>query len=303
MGISNGENTMSNDKLAELERRLAVVEDEVQATRAQFRELQRQNGRRVIRRRREGLAGLVALVLVFSVARAPETEAQWSGETVKAPFTVVDAANRPIFTVTDGAHRGFQMKRTDGKPFAQMWDEGASIRGPLVVTDNGEKAIAVVQESSVTGAKDAQGADQVVTSNRGLHVFNGKGDAVARVAVSDMDGYVSARQGGQGNALGGVQGVLYANKEGSHIALAGVGKKTNVQLRSDDAGLMFSNDAGTVLSEINKTHVWLGDDAGNGVVEAGMLPDKRGIVRVGPRFGGPMGPGQLGFSYQIVGRK
>jgi hypothetical protein len=294
---------MSNDRLTNLEQRLALAEHEVRTTRAQVRELQQQAQRRMHRGRRDGLLGLVALVLVFSVAQALQTEAQGSGQTVRAPFTVVDAANKPIFSVIDGAHRGVEMKRSDGKAFVQLWDEGASIRGPLAVTDNAEKAIAIVQDSSVTTVKDAKGVEQAVTSNRGLHVFNPKGDVVARVAVIEEDGYVSARKGGQGTSVGGIQGVLSVDQGYSFLGLAGTAAKFNVRLKSDVSGLQFRDDAGIVLSEINRTHMWFGDGAGNGVVEAGMLPDKRGVVRVGPRMGGPQGPGQLGFPYQIVGRK
>jgi hypothetical protein len=293
---------MSNDRLTELEHRLALAEHEVRTTRAQVRELQQHAQRRVVRGRRDGWLGLVALVLVFSVAQALQTDAQWSGQTVKAPFTVLDAANRTIFSVTDGVHRGVEIRRTDGKAFVQLWDEGASIRGPLAVTDNAEKAIAIVQDSSVTTVKDVKGVEQAVTSSRGLHILNAKGDTAVRAAViATGDGYVSARKAGQGTGLGGIQAVVYSDQGGSHIKLSGMGGKFNAQLSTDEHGLMFVDDAGVALAEINRTHFWLGDGAGNSMVEAGMLPDKRGVVRVGPRAGGPQGPS--GPASMLVGRK
>jgi len=192
--------------------------------------------------------------------------------------------------------------KAGNKPGKADDDQPMTVRAPFTVVDAANRPIfSVVQESTITG-KDAKGADKQVTSNRGLNVYNAQGDTVARVAVLDGDGYVSARQGGLGDLVGGVQAVLYADKDGSHIGLNGTSKKRNVELSSGDQGLTFFNDAGMALTQVSRTKFWMGDEAGNGMVEAGVV-DKRGVVRVGPRFGGPLGPGQLGFPYQIVGRK
>ncbi len=90
---------MSNDKLTELEHRLAIAEREVEKTRAQVRVLQEQD-RRHSRRWRDGVLGLVAVSsMVFAVTRAINTEAQGAGPqvlTVKAPFQVVDAGGKVI---------------------------------------------------------------------------------------------------------------------------------------------------------------------------------------------------------------
>ena len=221
--------------------------------------------------------------------------------TVKAPFQVVDAANKPILVV--GAQGGVAVLRSDGAPIAILREEGVNLRAPFVVIDNASKPLIGAYDDTVSKVKDAKGVEQTLTTNRGIHVFNGKGDAVVRMAMVDGNGYVSARKGGQGVGLGGVQGALYSDKDGAHILLADTAGKPVVRLSSDARGLTFSNAAETVLTEVNRTHFWMGNAAGAGIIEAGELPDGRGRVTVGPRFGGPQGGGQLGFPYMILGRK
>lgn len=292
---------MTNPEREQLTRRLLLAEHELTKVCTEVGALRRQC------RRNGAIASGVGLVAVFATINAWSSAtagAQGSGPlTVKAPFLVVDTSNKPIFSVTDDTHRGVEIKQKDSRAFVQLWDEGASIRGPLAVTDSAEKAIVIVQDLTVTQAKDVKGVGQAVTSNRGLHVFNAKGDTVARLAVAGADGYVSARQGGQGSGLGGVQGALYVDKTGVHLGLTGTGNTQTVRLSGDAAGLQFFNVSGAALAELNRTHLWLGDAAGNGVVEAGILPDGRGVVRTGPRSGGPLGPGTLSLPFAIVGHK
>lgn len=289
--------------LERLTRRLQLAEQEIARAHVEIDVIRRQCRRHGRVRALATAAVITGALATAGLISSATTEAQAVGHTVKAPFTVVDAANKPILSVIADGHRGVYLSRSDGHPFIQMWDEYVSITGPLAVTDNAEKPILVVQDSTTTNVKNATGADKPVTTSRGLHLFNGKGDAIARVADRDGDGYVSVRQGGQGPGLGGVQGVLTADKGGTYLALAGVGKKVNVSLSSQDQGLQFFNDAGVTRAELNRAHLWLGNEGGDGIIEAGTLPDGRGVVRAGPQMGGALGPGTLNLPFAIMGHK
>jgi len=281
-------------RLEDLMQRLAQAEHDIAALRRRDR-------------RTKAITTGLALVVMFATLAgwsSATTQAQGSGpSTVKAPFVVVDSANKPIMLVSADGARGMNLLRSDGQRFAILSEEGANLRAPLFVTDNASKSIVAIQDDTISKIKDAKAVEQTLTTNRGLHLFNGKGDAVARMAMVNGDGYVSARKGGQGVGLGGVQGALYSDKDGAHILLADTAGKPVVRLSSDARGLTFSNAAETVLTEVNRTHFWMGNAAGAGIIEAGELPDGRGRVTVGPRFGGPQGGGQLGFPYMILGRK
>ena len=182
-------------------------------------------------------------------------------------------------------------------------DATATFRAPFVVVDAANKPIMTVQDGTAAKIKSVKTGEEheVATSNRGLTVFNAMGDAVARVAVTDGHGYIVARQAGSGSGLGGPGASLIADQEGTHLTILGADKKS-VRLGSDYGGLTFESD-GTILTELNRTHLLLNSAAGLGLVEAGETKDGRGRVTVGPRFGGPQGGGAITFPYMILGRK
>jgi hypothetical protein len=181
--------------------------------------------------------------------------------TVRAPFVVVDAQDKPIITVKDGT--------------------------------------AVVMKDIKTGKETSSAA-----SNRGLDVLNAAGDVVARQAVdSQGHGYLLARKAGAGQGFGGVAALLMATDKGTELVLAHTDEKPRVNLTSGDRGLVLRNESGSIVAELNSSELALNDAGGNPILKAGMLPDGRGVINMGPRLGGPMGPGQLGFPYRLVGRK
>ena len=97
---------MSNDKLIELEHRLALAEREVEKTRAEVRALQEQERPRS-RLRRDRILGLLGFVLVFAATRALDTQAAVTNAqvlTVKAPFRVLDSKGqgKVLMELTDG---------------------------------------------------------------------------------------------------------------------------------------------------------------------------------------------------------
>ena len=295
---------MVTQELEQLTRRLAIAEHEIARAHADIKALREQH----TRRRRAGAiaSGIVVVAAAVSASASWSTTMQAQAQaaarplTVKAPFTVVDAANKPILSVVAGGHRGVYLTRSDGAAIVQFWDEYASIRGPLAVTDNADKAIVTVQDSTTTSAKDASGAEKQVTTNRGLGVFNGRGNTVARVAVRDDDGYVMVQ-----DSTGKVgKAVMMTTRDGSQISMAGSEGKVTTDL-SSKTGVTIYNKTGTTVAEFGGGGVagrmWLGNEGGNGAVEAGLLPDGLGVVRVGPRMGGPLGGLVLPFA--IVGRK
>jgi hypothetical protein len=294
---------MINHELQQLARRLSIAEHEIALAHAEIKALREQRTRR-------GQVGAIASGVVV-VAAAVTASALWSTTTqaqtaarpltVKAPFTVVDAGNKPILSVIADGHRGVYLSRSDGVPIVQFLDEYASIRGPLAVTDNADKPIVTVQDSTVTNVKDATGAEKPVTTNRGLGVLDAKGETVARVAVvDDVGGYVMVQDGPQ--KIG--RAVMLMTKEGSQISMAGSTGKVTTDV-SSKTGVTLYNVAGATVAEFGGGGVagrmWLGNEGGKGVVEAGLLPDGLGVVRVGPRLGGPLGGLVLPFA--IVGRR
>jgi hypothetical protein len=90
---------MSDDRLRNLEQRLATAEHDVEILREQLRAMDARRRPRS-RMRRDGILGLLgASLLMFAVTRAINTEAQSVDPqvlTVKAPFQVVDAGGRVI---------------------------------------------------------------------------------------------------------------------------------------------------------------------------------------------------------------
>jgi hypothetical protein len=289
--------------LEHLTRRLMTAEQEIARAHAEIAVVRQQCAR--LGRTRVLASISVAVAAIAGLLSAGSIEAQGGAQklTVKAPFTVVDSRNNPLLVVDDGGRRGLSVIGSDGSTFSGLFDEQTLVRAPFLVLDTANKPIATVQNSTTSQIKDAKGETKDVTSNRGLHVFNDKGDAVARLAVLDGSGYVSARQSGQGTGTGGVQAILNATKDGTALWLVNNAKEKSVGLESNEDGLRFLASDGTVRAQVTTSKIWLGNKGGDGVVEAGTLPDGRGVVRTGPRNGGPLGMGTLNLPWAITGHK
>jgi hypothetical protein len=285
-------------RLLTAEREIVRAHLEIDAVRERCKVLGR---RRILASVGVAVAGMTIAGLMSSGSLAAQGGAQTL--TVKAPFTVVDSANKPLLVVADGGRRGLSVIGTDGNTFSGIFDDQTVVRAPLLVLDTAGQPIAAVQNSTTSQIKDAKGEKKEIAVNRGIHVFNDKGDAVARVAVLDGSGYLSARQSGQGKVTGGVQALLSATKDGTALWLVNNAKQKSVGIESNADGLQFFDDAGAVRAQITVSKIWLGNKAGDGVVEAGTLPDGRGVVRAGPRDGGPLGMGTLNLPWAITGHK
>jgi hypothetical protein len=327
--------------LEQLTRRLVMAEQEITRAHAEIDVIRRKCQRLGRMRALASVALLVAGVGLAGVMSSATTQAQGPARpmTVRAPFVVVDGAGKKVAEITDGALRGLVISNagqqpiltagvdaqggllivrdktasygvgiqfqdgepeivargSDNKRFLELARAGANIRGPFNVTDNAEKVIVTVQDATASVAK---GNGTAVTMPRGLHVLNAKAQVVARVAADkDGRGYVLVKDASEK----GASAIMLVDKNGSGVAMSNANGKVVTDVSSKD-GLVLFNDAGDTLTELNKTHLWLGAD-GVGLIEAGVLPDGRGVVRAGPRTGGPLGMGTLSLPYAIVGHK
>jgi hypothetical protein len=127
-------------------------------------------------------------------------------------------------------------------------------------------------------------------SKMGRASFISQGDGDGMVEALSRDGITQARM----IAFGGQAVVLVTDSSGSERA----------QINSTGTFRTFAVK-GQVLSELGSSQaadygrLWLGNMAGEPMVEAGMLTDGRGTVRAGPGIGGP--PSGLVLPALIVG--
>jgi hypothetical protein len=175
--------------LERLTRRLLTAELEIARAHAEIAVVRQQCQRLKRARILAGISVTVAATAIAGLLSTASTAAQGGGQklTVKAPFTVVDSQNKPILVVDEG-RRGLSVLGTDGNTFSGLFDEQTVLRAPLVVLDTANHPIVAVQNSSTSQVKDEKGEKKDVTANRGLHVFNDNGDAVARVAAEHGHG-------------------------------------------------------------------------------------------------------------------
>ncbi|HUL75172.1 MAG TPA: hypothetical protein VLT86_18815 [Vicinamibacterales bacterium] len=124
---------MSAERLNELELRLVRMECDLAHARGLIDALQREQVRARRSRRMTGVVGVLAVGLAIGLGRSV-TMAQGPGQTVRAPFSVVDSSNKVIMMV-DGtsASRGIQIWNVQQKIAAQL----------IAVSSNGTGAVVV----------------------------------------------------------------------------------------------------------------------------------------------------------------
>jgi hypothetical protein len=265
---------MPNDKLTELEHRLAIAECEVEKTRAQVRALQ-EHAHRQSRRWRDGVFGLLGLVSVFAVTRALDTQAQGKPQplTVRAPFIVVDDQNKPIIKVDYVAHgqpRGILAFSDYNNPSAQM-TVNATGDGLVVVrraganpfAGEGTNAVALGIDQQGNGGVRVRNHDKLVaelgndpSGNGTLAVYDAAGKAIVKaqekgtdprgLVVLNAQGQIAAEStveaSGRGsvkvmNATGVGVAALLSGDTGGGLALTGpAGGKSAVSLSVDASG-------------------------------------------------------------------
>lgn len=176
--------------------------------------------------------------------------------------------------------------------------------GELVLNDRTGQPIAAIGGPDATttigelGAAKADGHQ-----GRGLRLFNAKGEVTARAVIDSKGGGNLAVIGGDGS-----EGLLGTRVDGvgSELILTGPSKVIGAKIvSSDPPGLFLFNPAGQAVSQFfvgdNGGRFWLGDNVGTGMVEGLVSAGGVGIVRAGPRFGGPIE--MTGLPFAVLGKK
>jgi hypothetical protein len=309
---------MTDSSVSAIEQRMLAAEDELRLMRQRLADLSlsaRHTGRR-----RWAMMGVIAIGL---------TAPWWVGAvkpvgtTFKAPFTVVDADNKPILVVWENSSaRGVSIRNKAGAPAATMQSREGRFGGTgSLATYDGASGVGAGPGNNLfqTGFSEAKVAFLVVgDANDNWVKINGASLGMSRAGVDSVE--LFTQDGGGGLKLHGKSGkpVVYLGSSrsgqtselemmsdgneylGLHLGTtpAGAGAMhvfNDGDLRSvvnAPLGFRALNSAGQVLAEIGSVQsggagrLWLGNAAGAGVVEAGMLPDGNGTVRAGPVIGG-----------------
>jgi hypothetical protein len=291
---------MFNDRLSDLERRLALAERELATTLAQVRALQVQERPRT-NRRRDGVIGLLGVsLLVFAVTRAIDIEAQSAGPqvlTVKAPFRVVDANGKVILSADGQSQRASLTVGALGSGSTTI-GVGASGSGYVLVSNpSGTDGFALGQyRGSTMGAHLVAADGQTVAATLSLD-GSGKGQmivgdpksggATVGVGRSGAGGLIVRR--GDGN-----NGIVLGQLDGRPMSLGvfGDNAKELVSLQTGQKGgsVKVMTSTGAAVAAL------LAGDTGGGVALTGPAGGKSAVslsvdatggkVRIFPQAGG-----------------
>ncbi len=290
--------TTLDDRLTELERRLARAEQETERARAQILVLQAGAGRS--RLRRDGVLMVLGLGLLLSASRVLDTQAQSSQPqvlTAKAPFRVVDAGGNALLTV-DAA---------EGTPTLVIGNPAAG--GETFGVGKSGAGFMTVRTST---GKVGTALGQYQDGGMGVYVLAPDGVAVAGSLALDVSTKGRLRVGDDqtgGASIGvgksgagflvvrrpdGRTGVDVGQLEGRPMAVSvfGDNQKELVSLRTDQKGgsVQVMTATGTTVGGL------LASDSGGGLALTGPAGGKSavslsvsgygGAVRVFPQGGG-----------------
>jgi hypothetical protein len=138
---------------------------------------------------------------------------------------------------------------------------------------------------------------------RGLFIYNDKGDVSARSSVDkNGNGFVAVKGTDESEGLL----ALKTKGTGAELILTGPHKAIGAELTAAEAaGLYLYSPSGVPFLELNSNEhggrFWLGDTAATGMIEAGVTDGGRGVLRAGPRFGGPIE--LTGLPFAVLGKK
>ena len=271
---------MTNDRFIEIERRLAVAEREVEKTRAQVRALQERE-RPPSRLRRDGVLGLLGLMLMFAVTRGPITEAQGKGPqvlTVKAPFRVMDASGtKVILNMDEFGAKGTSLTIGDAKSAGVSIGIGPTGSGSVNVrTAAGKHGVAIrdynnanmgvgmgvyvfapdgetIEGSLALGptkkGRLVLGDAKSGAVDAGVDVFGANGKEMVRLTADQKGGLMQVF-----NPAGVAVGGLLANASGGGLALTGpAGGPSAISLKVEKTGgtvRVFPQAGGSAQAEL-----------------------------------------------------
>ena len=192
----------------------------------------------------------------------------------------------------------FSVRGTDDEASGIVVSHGAS----LLLNDDAGHGFASLK-SGDDDPEPEPGAPPSQDKGRGLFIYNDKGEVSARSAVDKNGNGFFAATGTDGS-----EGLLAlkAQGTGAELILTGPHKAIGAELTAADAaGLYLYSPSGVPFAELNSNphggRFWLGDTGGVGMIEAGVSDGGRGLLRAGPRYGGPIE--MSGLPFAILGKK
>jgi len=312
---------MSNDTLTKLLQRLERTERELAATQLQVRALQAQATPRW-RSRRDAIALLLGLVLMFTVSRALDTHAQTSGlqvVTVKAPFQVMDATGKKVLMKVDASGSGYV---TIGDPAGGGLNLGVGTSGVgflNVRSASGKDGVAIGQYRGAgmgvylvgPDGQTLEGGLYLESKNKGhLLVGDVKGGGLSAGPGDSGTGYLTVRTatGKTGIDMGELNGrpmavgvfdssgqelvSLRTDQKGGSVEVMNPTGVKLVSLRADETGgsVLVSNPrgmgVGALLAREGGGRVALTGPAGGKTAVGLSVEASGGKVRVFPQDGG-----------------
>ena len=190
------------------------------------------------------------------------------------------------------------VRSADGEASGIAATHGASLQ---LNDDAGRTFVAV--KSGDDDPEPEPGAPPSQDKGRGLFIYNDKAEVSVRSLVDkNGNGYFAAI------GTDGSEGLLGVKTQGTgaELILTGPHKAIGAELTAADAaGLYLYSPSGVPFAELNSNphggRFWLGDTGGVGMIEAGVSDGGRGLVRAGPRYGGPIE--MSGLPFAILGKK
>jgi hypothetical protein len=315
---------MTNDRLTDLEHRLALSERELAKTLVQIRALE-EHARPRSRLRRTGMVGILGLGLAFAATRGLVTEAQGPSPevlTVKAPFKVMDASGKKIIlrvaefdsgislTIGDVASGGVtigvgptgsgvvNVRTAAGKFGVALRDHkgegmGVHVFGPDGETVEGSLALGPTNQGRLSvGAVDSGGMDAGVGKSGAGFMNVRLLNAEVGVGVSQRDGRPMGVGvfGANGSELVSMR--TTTDQKGAAVRVYSDAGKELVGLTTDQKGgsVQVMNPDGVGVAGLLATDgggrvALTGPSGGKSAVSLSVEPTG-GKVRVFPRGGG-----------------
>jgi len=279
---------MTDDQLAHVEQQLARVSDELRQTRRQLRMVLGRDRRSARRAWTLGTAGLLMALAVGAVGTAA-TATSAQPLTMSTPFRVLDGSGAVVMQVVSRPDNEIQLWR-GGTIAALMAATGA---GNLIKLFNAHgQTIASVQDNAGSG-EVVIGQPNTPTVRLGvrdgktaLRFFNGA-NVVSAIGATALGGAIVLN-----NTAGNPMVRAGANQHGGGVLVYDVAGhiRTSDEIDASGAGAFKVQGAGgAVVGNLTERkldgYLGLANPYGNAAVEAGILPDGRGIVRTYPEGG------------------
>jgi hypothetical protein len=234
-------------------------------------------------------------------------------------FAVYDRTGKSIADIYRGKSggQGFGVYDAKGDLAVELgaWDDGtaqldlrsgkqfrtflrATEDSSFLELDHGSDGLAATWLGYEPGLETDSTGQQHNTEMRGLQVFLNRGSAAAEVLSinADAGGMVKVYDG-----KGRAQATMLGFDDGGRVLVGDANSDAHVEMHGEKGVLVYNKtNAIAVLGGQESGLLELSNPGGQAVVQAGMLPDGRGIVRGGPVMGGMVGI--PGLPWAIMGK-